>query len=68
MPFTIENDIITIRIQLNELRSRFDRAMRENETFNNLKSLHLRIKEMECYLNAMEWHASKNTSGNSLAF
>jgi hypothetical protein len=53
-------DITTINIQLNELRSRFDQAMRENDESVNLKETYLQIKELECYLNALQWDPEHN--------
>jgi hypothetical protein len=59
------NDITAIRIQLNELKSKFDRSMREGETFGELRVIHMQIKEMECYLNAMEWDADVHANTGS---
>lgn len=49
-------DVTSIRIELNELKARFDKSMRDGENFDNVKAIHLQIKELECYLNALEWH------------
>lgn len=48
-------DITAINIQLNELRSKFDLAMREEHDFQDLREIYLQIKELECYLNALNW-------------
>ena len=51
----INTDITSISIQLNELKSEFDRSMRDGDTFDNLKKVYLKIKELTCYLQALEW-------------
>lgn len=48
-------DVTTITIQLNELRSRFDQAMREGHEFQELRETYLQMKELECYMNALQW-------------
>lgn len=55
MSTTLE-DVTSLRIILNELKSKFDRSMRQGETFANLKEIYLQIKELECLLNAMQWN------------
>jgi hypothetical protein len=62
---TTENvDVITIRIHLNELKTQFDNAMREGEEFAALKKMYMEIKELECYLNVLEWQADKERTRN----
>jgi hypothetical protein len=56
----MEQDVSALTILLNEYRSMFDKAMREGETFDNLKKLYLQIKELECHLNALEWDEGRN--------
>ena len=50
-------DITTISIQLNELKSEFDRSMRQGDTFANLKEVYMKIKELTCHLQALQWDA-----------
>jgi len=50
------NDISGIRMHLNELRSQFDQVMRNGDDFNLLRELHIKIKELECHLQALEWN------------
>lgn len=52
-------DITAINIQLNELRSKFDLAMREEHEFQDLRETYLQMKELECYLNALSWDPDK---------
>ncbi len=59
-----DTDITAIHIQLNELRSRFDQAMREGNESNDLREIYLQMKELECYLNAREWDPEKHVPGN----
>jgi hypothetical protein len=51
-----EVDVTAVGMQLNELRSKLDRLMREGETFDNVKKVYLQIKELECHLNATHWN------------
>jgi len=48
-------DFTSISIELNECRSKFDQAMREGHDYNELKHLYLQMKELECYVNALQW-------------
>ena len=50
-------DVITIRIRLNELKTQFDRAMRDGEEFAALKKIYMEIKELECHLKVIDWSA-----------
>jgi hypothetical protein len=54
-----QKDAIAMRIHLNELRTQFDTAMRNGETFANLKKVYMEIKELECHLKVIEWEATK---------
>lgn len=51
----ISNDVTAITIELNELRSKFDQGMREGHEPGNLKETYLHMKELECYLKALQW-------------
>jgi hypothetical protein len=53
-----DSDVTAMRIHLNELRSRFDQAMREGESFSIMKDLHLQIKELESCIKVLEWEGS----------
>lgn len=55
----IQTDITSISIELNELKSEFDRSMRQGDTFANLKKLYMKIKELTCHLQALEWDSQK---------
>ena len=52
-------DITSISIELNELKSEFDRSMRQGDTFANLKKVYMKIKELTCHLQALQWDAQK---------
>lgn len=54
------NDITAINIELNELRSQFDRAMREGAEYTDLRSIYLHMKELECHVNALQWEPEKS--------
>jgi hypothetical protein len=56
----IKTDITSISIQLNELKSEFDRSMRQGDSFANLKKVYMKIKELTCHLQALEWDAHKH--------
>jgi hypothetical protein len=56
------SDITAINIQLNELRSKFDQAMHEGQhDFPHLKETYLQMKELECYINALQWDPENPT-------
>ncbi|HUQ66405.1 MAG TPA: hypothetical protein VM101_09630 [Flavitalea sp.] len=55
----VKTDITSISIELNELKSQFDRSMREGDTFANLKKVYMKIKELTCYMQALEWDEQK---------
>jgi hypothetical protein len=54
------NDITSINIELNELRSKFDQAMREGSAFQDLREIYLHMKELECHLNALQWDPERS--------
>ena len=55
---TIEfDDAVGMRIHLNELRSAFDAAMRQEVITANIKHLYKQIKELESCLAVIEWDA-----------
>ena len=57
---TKDVDVATIRIQLNELKSKFDRGIMLGEEFASIKKTYMEIKELECFLNVLEWEADRN--------
>lgn len=61
-------DVDSIRIHLNELKAKFDKAMRDGEEFATLKKIYMEIKELECHLNVMEWEADNRIRNYSIAF
>lgn len=46
-------DVASIRMHLDEMKSAYERAMREGEIFVNLKKIYMEIREMECHLKAL---------------
>jgi len=50
-------DVITIRIRLNELKTKFDSSMNKGEEFATLKKIYMEIKELECHLKVIDWSA-----------
>ena len=56
----VSTDITAITIQLNELRSKFDQGMREGHEPADLKETYLQMKELECYLKALQWEPERN--------
>ena len=55
-------DVTAITIQLNELRSKFDQGMREGHEPSDLKEIYLQMKELECYLKALQWEPERQNS------
>jgi hypothetical protein len=55
MSLPIDDDVIALDIRLKELQSKFDRAMRRDSDVTRLKEMYIEIKELECYLNVMDW-------------
>jgi hypothetical protein len=53
-----DSDVTAMRIHLNELRSRFDQAMRDGETFITMKEIHMQIKELESCIKVLEWNGA----------
>ena len=60
--YEVSTDIIAITIQLNELRSKFDKGMREGNEPADLKETSLQMKELECYLKALQWEPERNNN------
>jgi hypothetical protein len=56
------NDVTAINIELNELRSKFDQAMRGGSEYPDLRQIYLHMKELECHLNALQWEPEKSFS------
>lgn len=63
MQSDINIDTTAITIQLNELRSKFDQGIREAQELSDLKEIYLQIKELECYLIALQWDPDKQSPG-----
>lgn len=59
MQHDIRTDITSISIELNELKSKFDLSMRQGDSFANLKKVYMKIKELTCHLQALEWDTQK---------
>lgn len=62
------NDVTAINIQLNELRSKFDLAMREEHDILELRETYLQMKELECHIKALQWSPENHTSAYSTGF
>ena len=61
-----DTDVTVMRIHLNELRSKFEQAMRDGESFTKMKEIHLQIKELESSIKVLEWNGgSVSPLGNS---
>jgi hypothetical protein len=60
----VSTDITAITIQLNELRSKFDQGMREGREPSDLREIYLQMKELECYLKALQWEPEKYNNAN----
>ena len=58
-------DITAITIELNELRSKFDQGMREDQDLCELKQTYLHMKELECHLKALQWVPEITAYGRS---
>jgi hypothetical protein len=56
-----DSDVTAMRIHLNELRSRFDHAIREGESFTEMKEMHQQIRELESCIKVLEWNGSPFT-------
>ena len=52
-----DSDVTAMRIHLNELRTRFDQAIRDGESFKTMKEIHLQIKELESCIKVLEWNS-----------
>jgi hypothetical protein len=55
----MNNDITAINIELNELKSKFDQAMRGGSEVIDLREIYLQMKELECHINALQWDPEK---------
>jgi hypothetical protein len=55
----VNSDITAINIELNELKSKFDQAMREGSEIIDLREIYLQMKELECHINALQWDPEK---------
>ena len=55
----MSTDITSISIELNELKSEFDRSMRQGDNFANLKKVYMKIKELTCHLQALQWDTQR---------
>lgn len=61
-----DGDVTAMRIHLNELRSKFEQAMRDGESFTMMKEMHLQIKELESSIKVLEWNGgSVNPMGHN---
>lgn len=60
----VTSDITAINIELNELRSKFDLAMREGSEIIDLREIYLHMKELECHINALQWDPEKQMLGH----
>ncbi|MBA4166003.1 MAG: hypothetical protein H0X41_00385 [Chitinophagaceae bacterium] len=49
-------DVTTLTIHLNELKTDLDKFMRQENSFQKVKQVYFEIKEMECHLRALEWN------------
>lgn len=54
-----ETGTTSLVIQINELKSKFDNRMREGDTFENVKKIYLKIKELDCNLKSLKCHSYK---------
>ena len=48
-------EVSAITIQLNELRSKFDKDIRHGSDIFELRETYQQIKELECHLRALQW-------------
>jgi hypothetical protein len=62
MAISIENDVTSVSIRLNELKNKFDQCMRQGDTFANVRAIYNQIRELECFLKALIWDPRTNTS------
>jgi chromosome segregation ATPase len=62
MAISIETDVTSVSIRLNELKNKFDQCMRQGDTFANVRAIYNQIKELECFLKAMIWDPRTNNS------
>jgi len=62
MSNNIHHDVTSLRIHVNELKSVFDRAMCEGDTFEQVKEIYMQIKELEYEIKVLEWSAIQTCS------
>ena len=62
MAISIETDVTSVSIRLNELKNKFDQCMRQGDTFANVRAIYNQIRELECFLKAMIWDPRTSTS------
>lgn len=55
----LTTDVTSLSIELNELKSIFDRAMREGDSFANLKMVYMKMKELTCHLQTLGWDSQR---------
>lgn len=65
MDTTVVQDVTRMLIYINELKSTFDRAMIEGETFENVKKIYLKIKALESQISVLQWRASTGGKRNN---
>lgn len=51
-------DVTGLRIHLNELTASLDHAIMEGDSFECVKNIYMKIKEIECRLRVLEWKAA----------
>jgi hypothetical protein len=61
---TANGDISSLRIHLNELKSSFDKAMREGGDLANLQRMHMEIKELEWHIKVLDWEMNTDRADN----
>ena len=57
---TASVDTSALRIHLNELKSEFDKTMREGASFSIVKSIYKEIKELEWQLKVLDWERNND--------
>lgn len=62
MAISIETDVTSVSIRLNELKNKFDQCMRQGDTFANVRMIYNQIKELECFLKALIWDPRTNNA------
>lgn len=57
-------DVVSLKIQLNELRSQFDQKLQQGECFEEVKKLYMKIKELDSKIKVIGWRGNTNSSFN----